>query len=109
MAVGTVGIMSPGDMGSGVGGALKKNGLTVLTALDGRSEESSKRASDQSIEDVGSLDELVKASDLILSILVPSEALSFAREVAESMVRTNKKIAVADCNAVSPATGKQIG
>ena len=30
MAVGTVGIMSPGDMGSGVGGALKKNGLTVL-------------------------------------------------------------------------------
>ena len=108
MAVGTVGIMSPGDMGSGVGGALKKNGLTVLTALDGRSEESSKRASDQSIEDVGSLDELVKASDLILSILVPSEALSFAREVAESMVRTNKKIAVADCNAVSPATGKQI-
>ena len=109
MAVGTVGIMSPGDMGSGVGGALKKNGLTVLTALDGRSEESSKRASDQSIEDVGSLDELVKASDLILSILVPSEALSFAREVAESMVRINKKIAVADCNAVSPATGKQIG
>jgi predicted dinucleotide-binding enzyme len=53
MAVGTVGIMSPGDMGSGVGGALKKNGLTVLTALDGRSEESSKLASDQSIEDVG--------------------------------------------------------
>ena len=37
MAVGTVGIVSPGDMGSGVGGALKKNGLTVLTALDGRS------------------------------------------------------------------------
>lgn len=108
MAVGTVGIMSPGDMGSGVGGALKKNGLSVLTALDGRSEESSKRASDQLIEDVGSLDELVKASDLILSILVPSEALSFAREVAESMVRINKNIAVADCNAVSPATGKQI-
>ena len=50
----------------------------------------------------------MKASDLILSILVQSEALSFARQVAESMVRTNKKIAVADCNAVSPATDKQI-
>jgi len=108
MAVGTVGIMSPGDMGSGIGGALKKHGLTVLTALDGRSEGSRKRASGQGIDDVGSLDELVKASDLILSILVPSEALSFAHEVAESMVRTNTNVAVADCNAVSPATGNAI-
>ena len=108
MAVETVGIMSPGDMGSGVGGVLKQHGLKVLTALDGRSEESRHRAAEQGIEDVGSLDDLVKASDLILSILVPSEALSFAQDVAESIVRTDAQVAVADCNAVSPATGIKI-
>ncbi len=108
MTVETVGIMSPGDMGSGVGGALKQNGIKVLTALDGRSEDTRQRAADQGIEDVGSLDELIKASDLILSILVPSEALLFSQDVAESIVRTNADVAVADCNAVSPATSIKI-
>ena len=108
MAVKTVGIMSPGDMGSGVGGVLKRNGLTVLTALDGRSEDTRERAAEQGIEDVGSLDDLVKASDLILSILVPSEARSFAQDVAEAIVRTDADVAVADCNAISPATGIKI-
>lgn len=109
MTVTTVGVMSPGDMGSGVGGALKKNGLRVLTALDGRSDPSKLRAEQAGFEDVGSLDELVKQSDLILSILVPSEALSFAQDVAEAIVRTDSEVAVADCNAVSPATGVKIG
>ena len=63
MTVETVGIMSPGDMGSGVGGALAKNGLRAITALDGRSDESKTRAAEQGIEDVGSLDELVRSSD----------------------------------------------
>ncbi|MCH8910733.1 MAG: NAD(P)-dependent oxidoreductase [Chloroflexi bacterium] len=108
MAVKTVGIMSPGDMGSGVGGVLKRNGLTVLTALDGRSEDTRERAAEQGIEDVGSLDDLVKACDLILSILVPSEARSFAQDVAEAIVRTDADVAVADCNAISPATGIKV-
>lgn len=108
MAVETVGIMSPGDMGSGVGGVLKRHGLTVLTALDGRSGDTRQRAAEQGIDDAGSLDELVRACDLILSILVPSEALSFGEEVAESIVRTDADVAVADCNAVSPATAVKI-
>jgi len=109
LTVETVGVMSPGDMGSGVGGVLKKNGLRVITALDGRSDASKQRASEQGFDDVGSLDELVRQSDLILSILVPSEALSFAQDVAEAIVRTDSQVTVADCNAVSPATGKEIG
>jgi 3-hydroxyisobutyrate dehydrogenase-like beta-hydroxyacid dehydrogenase len=108
VAVETVGVMSPGDMGSGVGGVLKKNGMRVITALNGRSDDSKLRASEQGFEDIGSLDELVTQSDLILSILVPSEALSFAQNIAEAIVRTDSQVAVADCNAVSPATGMKI-
>lgn len=109
MAVETVGVMSPGDMGSGVGGALKKNGLRVLTALDGRSDASRKRAAEEGFEDAGSLDELVKQCDLVLSILVPSAAHSFAQNIAEAIVRTDADVAFADCNAVSPETGALIG
>ena len=109
MVVKTVGIMSPGDMGSGVGGILVRSGLRVITSLKGRSEASSTRAAEQGIVDIGSLDDVVASSDLMLSILVPSEALAFAASAAESIVRTNSHVAFADCNAVSPATGVKIG
>ena len=109
MVVKTVGVMSPGDMGSGVGGILVRSGLRVITSLKGRSEASSTRAAEQGIVDVGSLDDVVASSDLMLSILVPSEALGFAASAAESIVRTNRHVAFADCNAVSPATGVKIG
>ena len=109
MVVKTVGVMSPGDMGSGVGGVLVRSGLRVITSLKGRSEASSTRAAEQGIVDVGSLDDVVASSDLMLSILVPSEALVFAASAAESIVRTNSHVAFADCNAVSPATGVKIG
>jgi 3-hydroxyisobutyrate dehydrogenase-like beta-hydroxyacid dehydrogenase len=101
--------MSPGDMGSGVGGILVRSGLRVITSLKGRSEASSTRAAEQGIVDIGSLDDVVASSDLMLSILVPSEALAFAASAAESIVRTNSHVAFADCNAVSPATGVKIG
>ena len=101
--------MSPGDMGSGVGGVLVRNGLRVITSLEGRSEASRTRAAEQGIVDVGSLDDVVASSDLMLSILVPSEALAFAESAAESIVRTDSHVAFADCNAVSPATGVKIG
>ncbi|SUZ98017.1 uncharacterized protein METZ01_LOCUS50871, partial [marine metagenome] len=109
VVVKTVGVMSPGDMGSGVGGILVRSGLRVITSLKGRSEASSTRAAEQGIVDVGSLDDVVASSDLMLSILVPSEALAFAASAAESIVRTNSHVAFADCNAVSPATGVKIG
>ena len=109
MTVKTVGVMSTGDMGSGVGGVLVRSGLRVITSLEGRSEASRSRALEQGIVDVGSLDDVVTASDLILSILVPSEAFAFAESVGESIVRTSSQVAFADCNAVSPATGVKIG
>ena len=108
MKIGTVGVMSPGDMGSGVGGALIQNGIRVITALNGRSDESIQRAIGNGFEDVGSLEELVIQSDLVLSILVPSEALTFARRLAEALTRTGSCVTVADCNAVSPNTVAKI-
>jgi 3-hydroxyisobutyrate dehydrogenase-like beta-hydroxyacid dehydrogenase len=68
----SVGILSPGDMGSAIGKVLVDAGYPVLTAMDGRSDLTKLRAREANISDLGTIDKLVAASDLIVSVLVPS-------------------------------------
>lgn len=105
----TVGIMSPGDMGSAIAKVLTESGFKVLTALDGRSKLTHTRAKEAGMRDVGNLDQLVKDSDLFLSVLVPAEALDLAARVAEAAKRTGHSPAYADLNAIAPETVKEIG
>jgi 3-hydroxyisobutyrate dehydrogenase-like beta-hydroxyacid dehydrogenase len=104
-----VAILSPGDMGSGVGRALAEHGFDVITALDGRSQRSRQLADAANIRDVGNLDEVVIQADLILSILPPASAMAQAEAVATAMQNTGKKPDYADCNAISPATSAAVG
>ncbi len=108
MPVETVGILSPGDMGSAVGAALKSNGLNVITALDGRSERTRELAEAGGIENVGTVTDVVAQADLILSILVPSQSEALAGDTAAAISKTGNTVAFADCNAVSPETGKRM-
>ncbi len=59
--------------------------------------------------DAGSLDQLVKDSDLFLSVLVPAQALSLAVRVADAVKRTGHRPVYADLNAIAPETVKKIG
>jgi 3-hydroxyisobutyrate dehydrogenase-like beta-hydroxyacid dehydrogenase len=108
MTFSTIGIMSPGVMGSGVGQFLAKNGYRVVAALDGRSDFTRKRAADNGFEDVGDLDAVVAESDLVLSILDPAKAVPLAQETAAAMQRTNHRPVFADCNATSPQTAREM-
>ena len=108
MKIRIVGIQSPGDMGSGVGRELIARGFRVVTCLAGRSERSRKLAEAAGLELAGSLDALVETADLLLSILPPAEAESFAGEAAAAMRRTGARPAIAECNAISPATAGRI-
>jgi 3-hydroxyisobutyrate dehydrogenase-like beta-hydroxyacid dehydrogenase len=103
-----VGIMSPGDMGSAIGRVLADAGFSVITALERRSDLTRLRAHEAGMRDVQTLDQLVAQSDLVLSVLVPAEALPMARRVAESVRRTNHRPAYADLNAIAPQTVKEI-
>ena len=58
---------------------------------------------------VSGIDSIVEEADLVMSILVPSEAISVAREAAAAMKRTGASPAYADCNAVSPDTARELG
>jgi 3-hydroxyisobutyrate dehydrogenase-like beta-hydroxyacid dehydrogenase len=109
MAVRTVAVLSPGDMGSSVGRALREHGLEVITLLNGRSERTRTLAAEAGLADAGSMRALVDRADLVLSILVPSEAEKLAGEVADAIRASRKPVAFADCNAIAPETVKRIG
>src|SRR6266545_2831918 len=99
-----VGILSPGEMGSGIGRVLHGHGMDVLTCLEGRSTLTRKRAEEAGFRDVPTIDDLVRESDMVLSVLVPSEAVPTAEAVAVAMRRTGATPVFVECNAVAPQT-----
>ncbi len=109
MSVETVAILSPGDMGHAVGRVLKEHALRVTSCLEGRSRRTRELASRAGIEAVPSLEGLLEESDLVLSIVPPSEAFKLAQKVANVLQTTGANTYFADCNAVSPQTAKEIG
>ncbi|MEE8442408.1 MAG: DUF1932 domain-containing protein, partial [Dehalococcoidia bacterium] len=100
----TVAVISTGDMGAGIGKMLRDGGMEVVTCLDGRSDLTRTRAEEAGVRDVPTLDDLVRESDLVLSVLVPSEATALADRVADSVRRTGARPVYADCNAIAPQT-----
>ena len=101
-------MIGTGDMGHAVGGALVRAGYRVVTAGDGRSAHSRQLAAGAGIEDLRSLDAVVRAADLLLSIVPPAAAPSFAASVARAIRSTDAQPVFADCNAVAPATVKEV-
>ena len=105
----TVGILSPGDMGHTVGDVLRQNGLRVITCLNGRSQRTRQLAEKAGIVDVPTYSELVTEADLILSIMVPAQAMSAASTVAAALQQTGAQLTYADCNAIAPQTVRKVG
>lgn len=108
MTITTVGILSPGDMGHSIGAVLQKNGVQVLTCLEGRSQRTRDLAAEAGIEDAGSIAELVEQCDILLSVLVPARATEVAEQVAEAIRSTGVDLVYADCNAIAPQTVRAI-
>jgi 3-hydroxyisobutyrate dehydrogenase-like beta-hydroxyacid dehydrogenase len=109
MTVKTVGLLSPGDMGSAIGGVLRAHGLRVLTHLGGRSERTRALARAAGIDDTASLEQLVREVDVLLSVLVPAQAVTIAHEVAAAIRATATGPLYVDCNAIAPRTVRLIG
>lgn len=109
LSIKTVAILSPGDMGHAVGRALREHDLRVVTCLDGRSDRTKTLSRRVGIQELQSLETLVRQTDLILSIIPPSEATELARRVAGVLQTTKIKTYFADCNAISPQTVRKIG
>jgi 3-hydroxyisobutyrate dehydrogenase-like beta-hydroxyacid dehydrogenase len=100
--IGCVGVVSPGAMGSAVGSTLRLRGIRVVVALQDRSARSAARVAQAGLDDVGTVRELVSASDVVLSVVPPSAALDVATALAGAMEATMSRPIVVDANAISP-------
>jgi 3-hydroxyisobutyrate dehydrogenase-like beta-hydroxyacid dehydrogenase len=102
MAGQTVGLLHPGEMGAAVGAVLVEQPHRVVWAPAGRSARSRERAQAAGLEDAGSVDRLVRLSDVIISVCPPHAAREVARSVA------GFEGVFVDANAVAPATARQL-
>jgi 3-hydroxyisobutyrate dehydrogenase-like beta-hydroxyacid dehydrogenase len=94
-----VAVVAPGAMGAAVGGRL-------VTSLTGRSEETIARAKKAGLS--AASDEEIAASDFILSILPPGDAVALAKRFAPTLTASNSKPVFVDCNAISPPTAEKV-
>jgi 3-hydroxyisobutyrate dehydrogenase-like beta-hydroxyacid dehydrogenase len=101
-----VAIVAAGNMGAGVARRLHEHGVKVVTLLTGRSPATVKRAQEAGMVAVSA--EALVDVDLLLSILPPANALSFAEQTAFALKSARRKPAFVDCNAVNPATVRHI-
>jgi L-threonate 2-dehydrogenase len=101
-----VALIAPGMMGSAVGKRLVDNGLKVLTSLTGRSAETLARARAAGMQ--GATDAEIAATDFILSILPPGDAVALAQRLAPALTASNGKPVYVDCNAISPKTVERL-
>jgi 3-hydroxyisobutyrate dehydrogenase-like beta-hydroxyacid dehydrogenase len=101
-----VAVIAPGAMGAAVGKRLVENGLTVLTSLAGRSEETRARAKAAGMS--AAKDDDIARADFILSILPPGDALSLAQHFVAALTASNAKPVYVDCNAINPKTVERV-
>jgi 3-hydroxyisobutyrate dehydrogenase-like beta-hydroxyacid dehydrogenase len=97
----TVGIVSPGAMGSAVGDSLRRGGARVVATTAGRSARTVRLAERAQLELLPGLEDVVREADVVLSIAPPAEAESIAAEIGGARL-------FADLNAISPATARRI-
>jgi 3-hydroxyisobutyrate dehydrogenase-like beta-hydroxyacid dehydrogenase len=104
-----IGLMSIGEMGFHWAKLLKSHGVEVLTYDRDRGEVSRKRGENAGVKSVDSMVDLVRQSDLIVSIVVPSAATRVAAKVAEAAGSAGRKdVLFLDANAISPMTADEI-
>jgi 3-hydroxyisobutyrate dehydrogenase-like beta-hydroxyacid dehydrogenase len=104
----TVGVVSPGAMGSAIGDALIRGGARVVATVSGRSERTAGLAARARIECLPDLDAVVREADVILSIAPPAQAAAIAADVARSARQLGVRRLLVEMNAVAPGTVRAI-
>lgn len=97
-----VGFLGFGEVASTLSEGLLARGVEVSTCLEGRSQRTVELAKSTGVNLFDSLTELVKSSDILLSVVVPAEAVSVAKKVGGGFDGV-----YVDLNNVSPGTVKE--
>ena len=98
----TIGLLHPGEMGISLAACLLRRGHRVLWCGEGRSSATRLRAESFGLVEVDSLESMVAAADVIISLVPPEAASGLARAVAAAwaaVVRKAKSDGLNDENA----------
>ena len=104
----TIVVIAAGEMGAAIGQRLHLRGATVRTSVKGRSAATVARAKAAGLIPIDDDAKLVDGVDFVLSVLPPGEAKALAQRLAPALTSLTKKPVFVDCNAVAPATVKDI-
>jgi 3-hydroxyisobutyrate dehydrogenase-like beta-hydroxyacid dehydrogenase len=74
----TVGVLYPGELGAALAGLLAAQGARVVTTLQGRGAATARRARAAGIAVLDSLADVVRASDIVVSVVQPAAAAEVA-------------------------------
>ncbi|GAB3876496.1 NAD(P)-dependent oxidoreductase [Terrabacter terrigena] len=96
----TLGIVSPGAMGSALGRTWAAEGHRVVATVAGRSERT--RGLATGLELLPDLDAVVATSDVVVSICPPSAAEDVLTDVLAAAARTDASPVLLDANALAP-------
>ena len=104
----TVGIVSPGAMGSAVADALARGGARVVATVAGRSARTTRLAERAPIELLPDLDSVVATADVVLSIVPPEAAEHVAEDLAARASAASVRPLIVDLNAIAPETSRRL-
>jgi 3-hydroxyisobutyrate dehydrogenase-like beta-hydroxyacid dehydrogenase len=104
----TAGILYPGEMGCAVAKALVADGWRVGTHLRRPGLVCRGDAQAAAVVDLGSLGEVLGASDVVISLVPPAAALEVAQAVAAAAERTRHRPLYVDANSIAPATMAEV-
>ncbi len=99
-----IGLLSPGEMGSAVGGRLVDAGHQVGWASAGRGAATASRAGEAGLVDAGTAARLVRESEVVLSVVPPQ----FALQTAVAVAATGFAGVYVDANAIAPGTATEV-
>lgn len=99
-----LGILHPGQMGISVAASAKNSGCTVSWVGAGRSAQSHARATEHGLHDAGTLADLCRDSEIIISVCPPHAA----EEVAAAVIAEGFQGIFVDANAIAPQRATHI-
>ena len=102
----TVGIVSPGAMGSALGRSWLAGGARVVTTVAARSARTRRLA--DGLEWLPDLDAVVGAADIVVSVGPPEHSRVMSVAIADACLRVGVRPLVADVNAVAPRTMRTV-
>ncbi len=102
------GILYPGAMGAALGRLLASRGFPVVTTTEGRSRRTQQLCAEAGLRAVDTLEDVVRASDIVVSLVPPAAALEVAERSCAAAAGLAQRPVYVDANSISPYTAAAI-